>query len=51
MKSGTVHLNDEDKLEYYKCEVLYIDNGVIINSKKEGNIFIPYGSIKFIFEK
>jgi len=51
MKSGTVHLNNEDKLDYYRCEVVYTDNGVILNSKKEGNVFIPYGSIKLISEK
>lgn len=47
---GTVHFQDGSTLEYKNTEIIYTDNGMIMNGT-EGKIFIPYGSIKMISEK
>ena len=48
--SGKIHFCDGSILDYHDCETIYMDNGIMFNAL-EGNLFVPYGSIKFIAEE
>jgi len=50
LSSGIIHFCDGGRVEYSDCEIQYTDHG-IFSYAPEGNLFIPYGSIRLISEK